>query len=49
MPPQRSNLVLPSYIPDVELDILIRNGLNVEADGRYGSDVRIQLQLVEDC
>ena len=41
MPPQRSNLVLSSYIPDVELDILIRDGFNIEADGRDGSDVRI--------
>ena len=41
MPPQRSNLVLSSHIPDIELDILIRDGLNVEADGRDGSDVRI--------
>ena len=32
MPPERPNLVLSSDIPDVELDILVRHRLNVEAD-----------------
>ncbi len=30
--PERSDLVLPSDVPDVELDILIRHGLHVEAN-----------------
>jgi hypothetical protein len=34
MSPKRADLVLPSYIPDIELDILIRDRLNIEAD--YG-------------
>jgi hypothetical protein len=35
MSPKRADLVLPSYVPDIELDVLIRDRLNVEAD--YGS------------
>lgn len=49
MSPKRSNLILPSHIPDIELDILIRDGLDVEANSRNGSDVGVELQLVEDC
>ena len=48
MPPQRSNLILPSHIPNVELDILIRDRLDIEANGRNGSDVGVDFQLVED-
>ena len=49
MPPKRSNLILPSDVPNVELDILIGDGLDVEADSGDGSDVGVELQLVEDC
>ena len=49
MSPKRSNLILPSHIPDIELDIFIRDGLDVEANSRNGSDVGVELQLVEDC
>lgn len=31
MPPQRSDLVLSSYIPHGELDVLVLDSLNVEA------------------
>ena len=48
MPPKRPNLVLPSHIPNIELNILIRDGLDVEADSRDGSDVGVELELVED-
>ena len=48
MPPKRPNLILPSHIPNVELDILIRDRLDVEANRRNGSDVGVDLQLVED-
>lgn len=41
MPPQRSNLVLPSHIPNIELDVLVRDGLDVEADSWDSSDVRV--------
>lgn len=46
MPPQRPNLILPSHVPNVELDILIRDGLDVEADSRDGGDVGVELELV---
>ena len=48
MSPQRSYLVLSANIPHIEFDIFIRNGLNVEADGRDGGHVLVQLELVED-
>ena len=48
MPPQRPDLILPSHVPNIELDILIRDGLDVEADGGDGSDVGVELELVED-
>ena len=49
MPPKRSNLFLPSHIPNVELDILIADRLDVEADSRNGSDVGVDFQLVQNC
>lgn len=49
MPPQRPDLVLSSHIPDVELDILVRDGLDVEAYGGNRRYVRVELQLVENC
>ena len=48
MPPQRPDLVLSSHVPDVEFDILVGDGLDVEADGRNGSDVLVELELVKD-
>ena len=49
MSPQRSYLVLSSYIPDVEFDILVCDCLDVEANGGDRGDVRVELELVEDC
>jgi len=46
MSPERSNLVLSSYVPNIELDVLVRDRLNVEAHGWNGSNILIQLQLV---
>lgn len=48
MPPQGSDLVLATDIPDVELDVLVCDGLDVEADGGNGGDVLAELELVED-
>ena len=48
MPPKRSNLILPSHVPNVELDILICDGLDVEANGRNGRDVGVDFQLVQN-
>ena len=48
MPPKRPDLILPSYIPNIELDILIGDSLDVEADSRDGRDVGVELEFVED-
>lgn len=48
MSPQRSDLVLTTDIPDVELDILIDDRLDVKPDGGDGGDILIELQLIED-
>ena len=48
MPPQRPYLILPTNIPNVELDILIRDGLDVEPDSRDGSDVLVEFEFVQD-
>ena len=46
--PQRPDLVLAPHIPDVELGVLVCDGLDVEADGGDGRDVLVELELVED-
>jgi hypothetical protein len=48
VPPQGTDLVLTTDIPHGELDVLILDGLDVEADGRDGGDDLTKLQLVED-
>ena len=42
------NLGLAADIPDREADVLVDDGLHVEADGGDGGDNLAQLQLVED-
>ena len=49
MAPQRADLVLPAHVPHVELDVLVRDGLDVEADGGDCGDVLVELEFVEDC
>lgn len=48
MPPQRTNLVLATNVPHIKLDVLVGDGLDVEAHGRNGGDVLAQLELVQD-
>ena len=48
MSPQRPDLVLSAHVPDVELDFLVGDCLDVEAYRGYGRDVLVELQLVED-
>ena len=48
MSPERTNLVLAPDIPNIELCVLVRDGLDVEADGGNGGDVLVELELVED-
>lgn len=49
MAPQRSDLVLSTHVPDIELDVLVGNRFDVEADGGDGGDVLVEFELVEDC
>ena len=49
MPPERTDLVLAAHVPDVELDVLVSYGFDIEADGRNCGDVGIELEFVEDC
>jgi hypothetical protein len=48
MPPERTDLVLTTDIPDVELDVLVGDALDVEANGGNGGNVLAELELVED-
>ena len=49
MPPQRSDLVLSTHVPDVEFHVLVGDGFDVEADGGDGGDVGVEFEFVEDC
>jgi len=49
MPPQRPNLILPTHIPHIKLNILIRDRLNIKPHRRNSRHVLVELQLVEDC
>jgi len=48
MPPERTDLVLSTDVPDVELGVLVGDCLNVEADCRNGGDILVELQLVKN-
>lgn len=48
MPPERTDLILTTNIPDIKLDILVGDSLDVETDGRDGGDVLAKLELVKD-
>lgn len=48
MSPKRTDLVLAADIPDVELGVLICNGLDVESNGGDCCHVLVKLELVED-
>ena len=48
MPPQGPNLILAADVPHIELDVLVGDGLDVEADGGDGGDVLAQFKLVQN-
>ena len=49
MSPEGSDLVLTTDIPDVELDILVGHALDVESDGRNGSNILVaEFKFVEN-
>ena len=47
--PERADLILAADVPDVELDVLVGDGFDVEADGGDGGDVLVEFKFVEDC
>lgn len=48
--PERSDLVLTTDIPDVELDVLVGHTLDVESDGGNGSHVLVaEFKFVKNC
>ena len=48
MPPQGSDLVLAADVPHSEGDVLVFDGLDVEADGWNGGDYLAEFELVKD-
>lgn len=48
MPPKRSDLVLPANVPDIEFDILVCHGFDVEPDRGNGGNALIEFELVKD-
>ena len=46
--PERSDLVLSTHLPDVELDILVCHRFDVESYGRDGGHALVEFELVED-
>ncbi len=40
---------MPSDVPDVELDVLVGYGFDIEADCRDGGYVRVDFELIKDC
>jgi hypothetical protein len=48
VPPERTDLILSSDIPDVEFGVLVCDGFDVEADGRDRSNVLFELEIVKD-
>jgi len=48
MPPERADLVLPSYVPDSERNVLVFDRLDVKTDCGDGGDNFTELELVEN-
>lgn len=48
MPPQRTNLVLTTDIPDIEFHVLVGDALDVESDGGDGGDVLVEFQFIQN-
>ena len=49
MPPKRSNLVLTADIPNVEFDILVGDGFDVEAYCWNCGNTLVELEFVQNC
>ena len=48
MPPQRSDFVLSAHVPNIEVDIFILDGLDVEPDSGQSGEVVSHLESVQN-
>lgn len=48
MPPQWTNLILTTDIPDIEFDVLVGHALDVESDGGDGGHVLVEFQFIQN-
>jgi hypothetical protein len=48
MPPQWTNLILTTDIPDIEFDVLVGHALDVESDGGDGGNVLVEFQFIQN-
>lgn len=48
MPPQWTNLILTTDIPDIEFDVLVGYALDVESDGGDGCHVLVEFQFIQN-
>jgi hypothetical protein len=48
MPPQWTNLILTTDIPDIEFDVLVGHTLDVESDGGDGGHVLVEFQFIQN-
>lgn len=48
MSPKRPYLILTPHIPNIKLNILIGDGLDVKSHGRDSSHILVELEFVQD-
>jgi len=48
MPPERTDLVLSTDVPDVKFGVLVGHGLDIEADCGDCGDIVVELELVKN-
>ena len=48
MPPQWTDLILTTDIPDIEFDILVGHALDVESDGGDRGDILVEFQFIQN-
>ena len=49
MAPEGPDLVLPTNVPHIKLDVLVGHRFYIEADGRDGRHILVKLEVVENC
>ena len=48
MPPQWTDLILTTDIPDIEFDILVGHALDVESDCGDSGDILVEFQFIQN-